>query len=66
MADMEEELVLVGKRGPIPYKDLLTEEEYQAFRELAEKKEPTDEEVALGHSLLQLMMDRYPDGPTPK
>ena len=62
--DVDEELVLVGGRGPVPYRDLLTEEEYQAFRELAEKKEPTEEEVARGQALLQLMMDRYPDGPT--
>jgi hypothetical protein len=64
--DVDEELVLVGGQGPVPYKQLLTEEEYQAFRELAEKKEPTPEEVARGQALLQLMMDRYPDGPSPK
>jgi len=63
--DVDQELVLVGRRGPVPYRDLLTEEEYQAFRELAEKKEPTQAEVARGQALLQLMMDRYPDGPTP-
>ena len=63
-ADVDEDLVLVGGSGPVPYRDLLTEEEYQAFRELAEKKEPTREEVARGQALLQLMMDRYPDGPT--
>jgi hypothetical protein len=61
---VDEELVLMGGRGPVPYSDLLTEEEYQAFRELAEKKEPTDDEVARGQALLRLMMDRYPDGPT--
>lgn len=63
---VDEELVLVGGSGPVRYGDLLTEEEYQAFRELAEKKEPTEEEVARGQALLRLMMDRYPDGPTPK
>jgi hypothetical protein len=60
---VDEELVLVGGRGPVPYSDLLTAEEYHAFRELAEKKEPTEEEVARGQALLRLMMDRYPDGP---
>jgi hypothetical protein len=64
--DVDEELVLVGGRGPVPYRDLLTEEEYQAFRELAEKKRPTEEEVARGQALLGLMMDRYPNGPTAK
>ncbi len=59
----DEELVLVGGKGPVPYRDLLTEEEYETFRELAEKKDPTDEEVARGQALLQLMMDRYPEGP---
>jgi hypothetical protein len=62
--DVDEELVLVGGRGPIPYRQLLTEEEYQVFRELAGKKEPTAEEVARGQALVQLMMDRYPDGPS--
>ena len=62
--DVDTELVLVGGRGPVPYRDLLTEEEYLAFRELAEKKEPTDEEVVRGQVLLRLMMDRYPDGPS--
>ena len=61
---VDEELVLVGGRGPVHYKDLLTEEEYQVFRELAEKKEPTEEEVARGQALLRLMMDRYPEGPS--
>jgi hypothetical protein len=61
--DVDEELVLVGRRGPVPYRVLLTEEEYLAFRELAEKKEPTEGEVARGQALLRLMMDRYPDGP---
>jgi hypothetical protein len=61
--DVDEELVLVGGRGPIPYTDLLTEEEYRAFRELAEKKDPTEEEVARAQVLLRLMMDRYPEGP---
>jgi hypothetical protein len=65
-ADVDEELVLVGGKGPVPYKSLLTEEEYQAFRVLAEKEDPTPEEVARGQALLQLMMDRYPDGPVPK
>jgi hypothetical protein len=64
--DVDEELVLVGRRGPVAYRDLLTEEEYQAFRELAEEKKPTEEEVARGQALLRLMMDRYPDGPTSK
>jgi hypothetical protein len=64
--DVHEELVLVGGRGPVPYSSLLTEEEFRAFRELAEKKEPTDEEVARGQALLRLMMDRYPDGPGAK
>ena len=64
--DVDEELVLVGRRGLVPYRVLLTEEEYLAFRELAEKKEPTVEEMARGQALLQLMMDRYPDGPTSK
>jgi hypothetical protein len=63
---VNEELVLMGGSGPVPYTTLLTEEEYQDFRDLAEKKEPTDEEVARGQALLRLMMDRYPDGPTPK
>jgi hypothetical protein len=62
--DVDEELVLMGGRGPVPHRDLLTEEEYQAFRDIAEKKEPTEEEVARGQALLRLMMDRYPDGPT--
>ena len=62
--ELDEELVLVGARGPVPYTDLLTEEEYKAFRELAEKKDPTEEEVARGQALLRLMMDRYPEGPT--
>ncbi len=61
-----EELVLMGGSGPVPYTTLLTEEEFQAFRELAEKKKPTEEEVASGQALLRLMMDRYPDGPTAK
>jgi hypothetical protein len=65
-ADVDEELVLVGERGPVPYRDLLTEEEYRDFRELAERNEPTHEEVARGQALLQLMMDRYPDGPVSK
>ena len=64
--DVDEELILVGGRGPVPYKDLLTEEEYRAFRELAEKKDPTEEEVARGQALLRLMMDRYAEGPTSK
>ena len=64
--DVDEELVLVGGRGPVPYTDLLTEEEYRAFRELAEKKDPTEEEVARGQALLRLMMDRYAEGPTSK
>jgi hypothetical protein len=64
--EVDEKLVLVGGRGPVPYRDLLTEEEYRAFRELAEKKEPTAEEAARGQALLQLMMDRYPDGPAAK
>jgi hypothetical protein len=64
--DDMEELVLVGGSGPVPYKTLLTEEEYHAFRELAEKKEPTDEEVARGQALLRLMMNRYPDGVDPR
>jgi hypothetical protein len=63
---VHEELVLMGGRGPVPYTTLLTKEEYQAFRELAEKKEPTEEEVARGQALLRLMMDRYPDGPPSK
>jgi hypothetical protein len=41
--DVDEELVLVGGPGPVPYRDLLSKEEYQAFRDLAEKKEPTEE-----------------------
>jgi hypothetical protein len=65
-ANLDEELVLVGARGPVPYKDLLTEEEYRDFRELAEVEEPTPEGVARGQALLQLMMDRYPDGPASK
>jgi hypothetical protein len=65
-APVDEELVLVGDRGPVPYKDLLTKEEYRDFRELAEKGEPTQEEVARGQALLQLMLDRYPDGPASK
>jgi hypothetical protein len=64
--DVDAELVLVGGRGPVPYGDLLTPEEYRAFRELAEKREPTEEEVARGQALLRLIMDRYPDGPTAK
>jgi hypothetical protein len=64
--DVGEELVLVGGRGPVPYRNLLSVEEYLAFRELAEKQEPTEEEVARGHALLRLMMDRYPDGPGTK
>jgi hypothetical protein len=63
---VNEELVLMGGRGPVPYSDLLTEEECQAFRDLAEKKKPTEEEVGRGQALLRLMMDRYPDGPTSK
>jgi len=66
LVDEDEELVLVGGNGPVPYTDLLTEEEYQAFRELAEKKEPTQEEVERGQALLRLMLKRYPDGPTSK
>jgi hypothetical protein len=65
-ADVDEELVLVGDRGPVPYKDLLTKEEYREFRELAETNEPTPEEAARGQALLQLMLDRYPDGPASK
>lgn len=65
-SDVDEELVLVGDRGPVPYRDLLTSEEYRDFRELAEMKEPTPEEVARGQALLQLMLDRYPDGPASK
>lgn len=61
--DVDEELVLVGDRGPVPYTDLLTEEEYRDFRELAEREEPTPDEVARGQALLRLMMNRYPDGP---
>jgi hypothetical protein len=64
--DEMEELVLVGGSGPVPYSTLLTKEEYQAFRELAEKQEPTAEEVARGQALLRLMMHRYPDGPGTK
>ena len=64
--DADEELVLVGDRGPVPYGDLLTKDEYLEFKELAENQAPTDEEVARGHALLRLMMKRYPDGPTPK
>ncbi len=63
IADVDRELVLVGDRGPVPYEDLLTEEEYRAFRELAEKSEPTEEEAARGQALLRLMMKRYPGGP---
>ncbi len=64
--DADEELVLVGAQGPVPYRDLLTDEEYRAFREIAEKKDPSDEEVARGQALLRLMMKRYPDGPKPE
>ena len=63
---VDEELVLMGGSGPVPYTTLLTEAEYQDFRDLAEAKEPTDEEVARGQALLRLMMDRYPDGPASK
>ena len=63
---VNEELVLMGGSGPVPYTTLLTEEEYQDFRDLAENEEPTEEEVARGQALLRLMMDRYPDGPTSK
>jgi uncharacterized protein (DUF2249 family) len=61
--DVDEELVLVGDHGPVPYRDLLTEEEYQAFRELAEKGEPTEDDVIRGQDLLRLMMKRCPGGP---
>jgi len=64
--DADEELVLVGDRGPVRYGDLLTQEEYHEFKRLAENQAPTDEEVARGHALLRLMMKRYPDGPAPE
>ncbi len=65
-ADTDSDLVLVGDCGPVPYERLLTEEEFRAFREIAEKAEPTDEEVTRGQALLRLMMKRYPDGPGAK
>jgi len=64
--DTDSDLVLVGQSGPVPYEKLLTEEERETFRELANKSEPTEEEVARGQALLRLMMQRYPDGPGPE
>ena len=61
--ESDEELVLVGDEGPLPYKALLTPEEFKDFREIAEKGDPTDEEVARGQDMLRLMMKRYPNGP---
>jgi hypothetical protein len=64
--DTDSDLVLVGDKGPVPYEQLLTKAEFSAFQELAQKSEPTQEEVARGHALLRLMMKRYPDGPAPE
>ena len=63
VVESDEELALVGDKGPVPYQALLTEEEYRSFREIAEKSDPTDDEVARGQDLLRLMMKRYPNGP---
>lgn len=62
----DEELVLVGDQGPVPYENLLTDEEYRDFRELAENEDPSETEIARGHELLRLMMKRYPNGPPSK
>ena len=61
--DTDSDLVLVGDKGPVPYEQLLTAEEFHTFQELAQKSEPTQEEVARGQALLRLMMKRYPEGP---
>ena len=61
--DTDSDLVLVGDKGPVPYEQLLSADEFRSFQELAQKSDPTQEEVARGHALLRLMMKRYPDGP---